>query len=94
MSHPGDYTPVCATELGACQQLANEFNKRGVKFIALSCDEVESHNGFIKDIIAYNNLATGFAYPIIADPKREVANLYGMINAEDKDSKGLPLTCR
>ena len=34
---------------------------------------MDSHNGWIKDIIAYNNLSTGFSYPIIADPKREVS---------------------
>merc|ERR1712136_228189 len=87
-------TPVCTTELGRVQQLSNEFNKRGVKLIALSCDEVESHNGWIKDIIAYNNLTTGFSYPIIADPKRDVATLYGMMDPDEKDAKGLPLTCR
>merc|ERR1711872_762243 len=79
-SHPADYTPVCTTELGRVQQLSNEFNKRGVKLIALSCDEVESHNGWIKDIIAY--------------PKRDVATLYGMMDPDEKDAKGLPLTCR
>ena len=65
-----------------------------MKLIALSCDEVESHNGWIKDIIAYNNLTTGFSYPIIADPKRDVANLYGMLDPDEKDAKGIPLTCR
>merc|ERR1711971_99199 len=89
-----DYTPVCTTELGKVQQLSNEFGKRGVKLIALSCDEVDSHNGWIKDIIAYNNLTTGFSYPIIADPKRDVANLYGMMDPDEKDAKGIPLTCR
>lgn len=93
-SHPADYTPVCTTELGRVQQLSNEFMKRGVKLIALSCDEVESHNGWIKDIIAYNKLTTGFSYPIIADPKRDVANLYGMMDPDEKDAKGIPLTCR
>lgn len=34
---------------------------------------MDSHNGWIKDIIAYNNLQTGFSYPIIADPKREAS---------------------
>merc|ERR1712234_74362 len=54
----------------------------------------DSHNGWIKDIIAYNNLQTGFSYPIIADPKREVATLYGMMDPDEKDAKGIPLTCR
>merc|ERR1712002_369134 len=79
-SHPADYTPVCTTELGRVQTLSNEFGKRGVKLIALSCDEVESHNGWIKDIIAYNN--------------RDVAELYGMMDPDEKDAKGIPLTCR
>merc|ERR1712107_12582 len=93
-SHPADYTPVCTTELGRVQMLSNDFAKRGLKLIALSCDEVDSHNGWIKDIIAYNNLQTGFSYPIIADPKREVATLYGMMDPDEKDAKGIPLTCR
>merc|ERR1712076_103949 len=55
-SHPADYTPVCTTELGRVQSLHQEFSKRGVKLTALSCDTAESHKGWIKDILAYNNL--------------------------------------
>ena len=92
-SHPADYTPVCTTELGRVQALEQEFSKRGVKLIALSCDDVESHKGWIEDIKAYNNLPK-FSYPIIADPKRDVAELYGMMDPDEKDAAGLPLTCR
>ena len=60
----------------------------------MTCDDVESHNGFIKDIIAYNNLTTGFSYPVIADPNRDVAKLYGMLDLDEKDAKGIPVTCR
>ena len=49
-SHPADYTPVCTTELGVVASLIPEFEKRNVKVIALSCDPVESHKGWIKDI--------------------------------------------
>ena len=35
-----------------------------------------------------------FSFPIIADPKREVATLYSMLDPEEKDSTGIPLTCR
>nr|ALS04660.1 peroxiredoxin 6 [Pseudodiaptomus poplesia] len=92
-SHPADYTPVCTTELGRVQMLNKEFCDRGVKLIALSCDTTESHHGWIKDILAYNKL-TEFSYPIIADPSRDVATLYGMMDPDEKDSAGLPLTCR
>ena len=47
-SHPADYTPVCTTELGKAAALAPEFQKRGVKMIGFSIDNVESHNGWIK----------------------------------------------
>ncbi|XP_033099739.1 peroxiredoxin-6-like [Anneissia japonica] len=47
-SHPADYTPVCTTELGMAAKQAPEFKKRGVKMIALSCDSVTDHNGWIE----------------------------------------------
>ncbi|KXJ21808.1 Peroxiredoxin-6 [Exaiptasia diaphana] len=61
---------------------------------ALSCDDVESHKGWIKDIQDYSKLKGDFPYPIIADPKRELAVLLGMVDPDEKDAKGLPLTCR
>ncbi|HAT15081.1 MAG TPA: peroxidase, partial [Microcoleaceae bacterium UBA11344] len=55
-SHPKDYTPVCTTELGAVARLKSEFDKRGVKTIALSVDDVDSHMGWIKDIEETQNV--------------------------------------
>merc|ERR1712168_1612097 len=91
-SHPADYTPVCTTELSKAQSLAPEFEKRGVKMAALSCDEVDSHNGWINDIKFYTD--NKFSYPIIADPKRELAVSFGMIDPDEKDAAGMPLTAR
>jgi 1-Cys peroxiredoxin 6 len=42
-----DYTPVCTTELGAVGKLKAEFDKRGVKVLALSCNDVDSHKGCV-----------------------------------------------
>ncbi|CAM9915132.1 unnamed protein product [Ascophyllum nodosum] len=70
-SHPADFTPVCTTELGTCAKLneeGGEFQKRDVKMLAISCDPVESHKGWIADIEAHNNTVVNF--PIIADPDR------------------------
>lgn len=41
---------MCTTELGAVAALIPEFQKRDAKVIALSCDPVDSHKGWIKDI--------------------------------------------
>jgi len=83
-SHPADFTPVCTTELGSVAKLKPEFDKRGVKVIALSVDPVESHLLWIKDINETQN--TSVNYPIIADPSFEVAKLYDFVhpNASDK----------
>ncbi|XP_066971528.1 peroxiredoxin-6 [Macrobrachium rosenbergii] len=93
-SHPADYTPVCTTELGRVAKLAPEFTKRNVKLLALSCDNVASHNGWIKDIQAYNNLSGEFPYPIVADENRDLAVSLGMVDPDEKDAAGMPLTCR
>jgi alkyl hydroperoxide reductase subunit AhpC len=77
-SHPKDFTPVCTTELGAVGNLSGEFKKRNVKALALSVDPVESHKGWIGDIEETQNCKIDF--PIIADPERKVANLYGMVH--------------
>ncbi len=83
-SHPADYTPVCTTELGRTAQLKEEFDKRNVKFLAISVDPLDSHQGWIKDINETQNTTVNF--PIIADPDRKVAELYDMIhpNATEK----------
>jgi len=77
-SHPADYTPVCTTELGRTAQLKSEFDKRSVKAIAISVDNLESHNGWLKDINETQNTEVNF--PIIADPEKKVANLYDMMH--------------
>ena len=83
-SHPADFTPVCTTELGSAAKLKPEFEKRGVKIIALSVDAVDSHKEWIKDINETQNTEVNF--PIIADPIFEVSKLYGFVhpNASDK----------
>ncbi|XP_020810175.1 peroxiredoxin-6 [Drosophila serrata] len=92
-SHPADYTPVCTTELGRVAALIPEFRKRGVKPIALSCDTVESHKGWIQDIKSFAKLDS-FDYPIIADDKRELALKLNMLDKDELNSEGIPLTCR
>ncbi len=74
--------------------LIPEFQKRNVKVIALSCDPVDSHKNWIKDIQAYNGLNDGWPYPIISDPHREIAVKLGMLDPAEKDKAGLPLTAR
>jgi len=77
-SHPRDYTPVCTTELGYVARLKGDFDKRGVKCMGLSIDPVDSHKGWMNDIKETQGYLPTF--PVVADPERKVANLYGMMH--------------
>jgi len=93
-SHPADYTPVCTTELGTVESYADKFAARGVKLAALSCDSVESHEGWIKDILRSIPDKTDLSYPILADDKRELAVKLGMLDPNCLNDAGIPLTAR
>jgi len=83
-SHPKNFTPVCTTELGEAAKLKPEFDKRGVKIIGLSVDQLTNHDGWVKDI----RDATGaqLNFPLIADHDKKVADLYGMIHPNASDT--------
>ena len=83
-SHPKNFTPVCTTELGEAAKLKPEFDKRGVKIIGLSVDQLTNRDGWVKDI----RDATGaqLNFPLIADHDKKVADLYGMIHPNASDT--------
>ena len=83
-SHPKDFTPVCTTELGETARLKDEFVRRGAKIIGLSVDPVDSHRRWEADIEETQGQRVNF--PIIADPERAVADLYGMIHPNASDT--------
>jgi alkyl hydroperoxide reductase subunit AhpC len=69
---------VCTTELGYVARLKPEFDRRSVKAIGLSIDPVDAHAKWSEDIRATQGQAPNF--PIVADPDRKVAKLYGMMH--------------
>jgi alkyl hydroperoxide reductase subunit AhpC len=83
-SHPKDFTPVCTTELGEVARLKSEFDRRNVKVIGLSVDPLESHKGWVGDIAETQGQALNF--PLIADPEKEVSQLYDMIHPNASDN--------
>jgi peroxiredoxin (alkyl hydroperoxide reductase subunit C) len=77
-SHPGDFTPVCTTEFVAFQKRYEEFKKINTELIGLSIDQVFSHikwKEWIKEKIGVK-----IEFPIIADDRGKIAELYGMIH--------------
>ena len=83
-SHPKDFTPVCTTELGRAANLTADFQKRGVKMIAVSVDPVDSHERWLNDV--NETQKANVDYPVLADADRKVATLYDMIHPEANDT--------
>jgi alkyl hydroperoxide reductase subunit AhpC len=79
-SHPKDFTPVCTTELGYMAGIESEFAQRNCKIIGLSVDPVGSHEKWAADI--HETQGHKVNYPLIGDPKLEVAKLYNMLPAD------------
>ncbi len=83
-SHPGDFTPVCTTEIGRTAQLAGGFARRNVKPLGLSTDTVSEHLAWIKDV--NDTQHTTVTFPIVADPDLTVSRLYGMIHPHESET--------
>ena len=75
---------MCTTELGYTAKLKEELAKRNAVAIALSVDSVEDHKRWSKDIEETQGQRVNF--PLIGDPKKEVANLYDMIHPNASDT--------
>lgn len=77
-SHPGDFTPVCTTEIIAFARANTYFSKLNTCLIGLSVDSNASHLAWIYDI--YCKTGIKIPFPIIADMNGEIARKYGMIS--------------
>lgn len=76
-SHPGDFTPVCTTEMIAFSKANTYFEKLNTCLIGLSVDSISSHLAWAYDI--YCKTGVRIPFPIIADRNAEIARKYGMI---------------
>lgn len=77
-SHPGDFTPVCTTEMIAFSKADTYFKQRNACLLGLSVDSNASHLAWIYDIYCKTGIRVPF--PIIADRNGTIARKYGMIS--------------
>lgn len=76
-SHPGDFTPVCTTEIIAFSKAYTYFERLNTCLIGLSVDSNPSHLAWLYDIYLKTGIVVPF--PIIADRNGAIARKYGMI---------------
>ena len=77
-SHPGDFTPVCTTEMISFARANTYFENLNTCLIGLSVDSNASHLAWVYDI--YCRTGIRIPFPIIADRNGEIARKYGMIS--------------
>jgi len=68
--YPGDFTPVCTSELGLFNELLSELGSFGAKTFAISCDSLWSHIAYAREL--------NLQIPLLSDfhPKGEVSRRY------------------
>lgn len=76
-SHPGDFTPVCTTEMIAFTRAHTYFKELNTELLGLSVDSNASHLAWVYDIYCKTGIKVSF--PIIADRNGQIARKYGMI---------------
>lgn len=79
-SHPGDFTPVCTTEMIAFTKAHTYFRNMNTELLGLSVDSNASHLAWIYDIYCRTGIQVSF--PIIADRNGEIARKYGMMASD------------
>ena len=77
-SHPGDFTPVCTTEMITFARSNTYFKEKDACLLGLSIDSNSSHLAWIYDIYCKTGIIIPF--PIIADRNGSIARKYGMIS--------------
>mmetsp|Transcript_55252 Transcript_55252/g.134221 ORF Transcript_55252/g.134221 Transcript_55252/m.134221 type:complete len:237 (+) Transcript_55252:100-810(+) len=90
--HPGDFTPVCTTELGEAALRKMAFERLGVKICGFSCNDSESHKTWLADIKSVTGGEVDF--PLFCDPDRSHATALGVLDESNKNDVGLPMTVR
>ncbi len=92
-SHPADFTPVCTSEFMTFATMEKQFEEANCKLVGLSVDGLYSHIAWlrtIKDKIEYKGMKdVEVQFPLIDDITMNVANLYGMIQPGEDNTKAV-----
>ena len=69
--YPADNTPVCSTQLSAYNRDLAAFTRLGAHVLAISPQDVASHEAFAEDL--------GLTFPLLADLDKSVGRSYGVL---------------
>lgn len=74
--YPKDFSFICPTEVKGFQQHLAEFTAQKVRVIGVSCDSVQTHLEWIREL-------GGIDYPLAADEGCKLASSYGVLDTRE-----------
>lgn len=83
-SHPGDFTPVCTSEVVALSKANKQFEALGCALLAISIDSLYSHLGWVRAI--RDAFGVSISFPLIEDSSLMIGRAYGMISDRSPDA--------
>jgi peroxiredoxin (alkyl hydroperoxide reductase subunit C) len=89
-SHPQDFTPVCTTELLELAHLQSEFDKLGVKLVAISTDRLSTHEQWknaMESLVYKDRSNVKINFPMVADEDLSISKKYGMIHTASNTTR-------
>lgn len=73
--YPADFSFVCPTEVKGFHAQFDAFQRAGAEIVGVSVDPPSLHLEWAKEL-------GGIAYPLLSDERREVADLYDVLDPE------------
>ena len=80
--YPLDFTFVCPTELHAFQARRADFEEREAVVVGCSVDSKFAHYTWLNTPKNQGGIE-GVGYPIVSDVKKEIAEMYGVLKADE-----------
>lgn len=91
-SHPGDFTPVCSSEILALAASAKEFEALNTVILVISADGLNSHMEWVKSLEQINWKNKGIqkiTFPLIADVGLDISKKFGMVHPKVSSTKDI-----
>ncbi|OMH83102.1 Peroxiredoxin-2 [Zancudomyces culisetae] len=80
--YPLDFTFVCPTEIIAFSQKAEEFKKRGVEVLGISCDSAYSHFQWTS-MERHEGGVGQLNFPLVSDFNKEISRSFEILDEEE-----------
>ncbi|WP_022852506.1 thioredoxin-dependent peroxiredoxin [Thermodesulfatator atlanticus] len=79
--YPGDFSPVCATEIASLAYIYPELQELGAELLAISVDSIFTHKVWYEVELA-KMLSGEIPFPLAWDKGAQISQLYGVFHPE------------